>query len=813
METLDIHSKSFLTKWVTVPDDAHLSWQIQPVKRSINLSIYRKNDAVSPFDGGSFQPLLPPALSSTKNRSDSVILTSQLELTNSTRKRSSSLLAGLNNSGLTLEKNYNKLLPDELTKGSLHVAIGGTFAFVFDNSFSKTYGKKVLFSQKVVAAGVAANTASLQTVAFASLQTTTPISASATVNHRQSIMRPKNGELLQGVLSKKRRKRHQGFVKRFFILSFKYGILSYYLMKNPTNLRGNMPIKHCIISANEESREIVIDSGLEIWDLKAATREEWAVWVSAFNTVKQGAPRRPVTFAQPDTDMQAAGILTLHKQLQAIQRDATLETSIDEFAIGFAKLVDSANRKSFVISRTTSLMSQEFYDAEDYLETTQSVVVLDRPGNLDLMISDEISVVDKDADYTATYESESETESDVPVADSTAFDTDLYPLPLPPVERRTDVPECHVQPPSILTFVRKNVGKDLSSIAMPVSMNEPLTILQKYGELIEYCAMLDTALAADTLSGERILRIAAFAVSYQASLRAKERNTRKPFNPLLGETFEMVREDLGVRMVAEKVSHRPPIMAIAAESAAWQLQYAPLPSSKFWGKSAEVIAKGVLKLTVKATGEVYEWAQPTTLLKNVIAGEKYTEPASDLTVLCSLGQKAVAEFKAGGMFSGRSEDLTIGCFDARGRKMAALVLGKWTTALVLCVDGAEREIWRVGPLVKNYPKKFGFTEFAASLNEITLAELGMAPTDSRLRPDQRCYENGDAEKAEVLKAKLEGNQRVRRKQMEEQGVEHKPVFFKQVGEGDNAIWEYVTGEKSYWNRRRVGDWSDLVTLW
>jgi hypothetical protein len=37
--------------------------------------------------------------------------------------------------------------------------------------------------------------------------------------------------------------------------------------------------------------------------------------------------------------------------------------------------------------------------------------------------------------------------------------------------------------------------------------------------------------------------VAAFAVSQYAN--AKYRTTRKPFNPIMGETYELVREDLG----------------------------------------------------------------------------------------------------------------------------------------------------------------------------------------------------------------------------------------------------------------------------
>jgi hypothetical protein len=48
----------------------------------------------------------------------------------------------------------------------------------------------------------------------------------------------------------------------------------------------------------------------------------------------------------------------------------------------------------------------------------------------------------------------------------------------------------------------------------------------------------------------RILNVAAFAVSGYASTDGR---TCKPFNPLLGETYEADYPDKGVRFISEKV--------------------------------------------------------------------------------------------------------------------------------------------------------------------------------------------------------------------------------------------------------------------
>lgn len=50
----------------------------------------------------------------------------------------------------------------------------------------------------------------------------------------------------------------------------------------------------------------------------------------------------------------------------------------------------------------------------------------------------------------------------------------------------------------------------------------------------------------------RILNVAAFAVSGYASTEGR---ICKPFNPLLGETYEADYPDKGVRFISEKVRH------------------------------------------------------------------------------------------------------------------------------------------------------------------------------------------------------------------------------------------------------------------
>ena len=85
----------------------------------------------------------------------------------------------------------------------------------------------------------------------------------------------------------------------------------------------------------------------------------------------------------------------------------------------------------------------------------------------------------------------------------------------------------------------------------------------------------------------------AFAVS---SFSSNYGRLGKPFNPLLGETFELVRDDF--RFISEQVKHHPPVSAFHAESTQnlWSFYGSVHPKLKFCGKSIEIQPKGTITI-------------------------------------------------------------------------------------------------------------------------------------------------------------------------------------------------------------------------
>lgn len=75
-------------------------------------------------------------------------------------------------------------------------------------------------------------------------------------------------------------------------------------------------------------------------------------------------------------------------------------------------------------------------------------------------------------------------------------------------------------------------------------------MLQRLTEDLEYSELLDRAARCDS-SLEQMCLVAAFSVS---SYSTTVHRTAKPFNPLLGETYELDRlEEFGYRSISEQV--------------------------------------------------------------------------------------------------------------------------------------------------------------------------------------------------------------------------------------------------------------------
>ncbi|XP_044531047.1 oxysterol-binding protein-related protein 7 [Gracilinanus agilis] len=365
---------------------------------------------------------------------------------------------------------------------------------------------------------------------------------------------------------------------------------------------------------------------------------------------------------------------------------------------------------------------------------------------------------------------------------------------------------------SLWNILRNNIGKDLSKVSMPVQLNEPLNTLQRLCEELEYSNLLDQASRTPDPC-ERMLYIAAFAVSAYSS--TYHRAGCKPFNPVLGETYECERPDRGFRFISEQVSHHPPISACHAESDNFIFWQDMKWKNKFWGKSLEIVPVGTVNVRLPRFGDHFEWNKVTSCIHNILSGQRWIEHYGEVLIRNTQDSSCHCKitFCKAKYWSSSVHEVQGAVFSKSGRVIHRL-FGKWHEGLYRGPPPGGQCIWKPNLMPQDHERNFGFTQFALELNELT-AELkrSLPSTDTRLRPDQRYLEEGNIQAAESQKRRIEQLQRDRRKVMEENNITHQARFFRRQTDGNGKEW-WVTNN-TYWRLRAEPGYGNLdgAVLW
>lgn len=138
-----------------------------------------------------------------------------------------------------------------------------------------------------------------------------------------------------------------------------------------------------------------------------------------------------------------------------------------------------------------------------------------------------------------------------------------------------------------------------------------------------------------------------FAVS---ALASNWERLGKPFNPLLGETYEYQNDDF--RIICEQVSHHPPVSSFHADAPHFKFYGAIHPKLKFWGKSVEIQPKGIVTVELLKWKEAYTWSNVNCCVHNIIVGKMWIEQYGTMEIVNKQnGIKAILTFKPAGWAS------------------------------------------------------------------------------------------------------------------------------------------------------------------
>eukprot|EP01092_Planopodium_desertum_P009530 TRINITY_DN40803_c0_g4_i1.p1 TRINITY_DN40803_c0_g4~~TRINITY_DN40803_c0_g4_i1.p1 ORF type:complete len:386 (-),score=76.88 TRINITY_DN40803_c0_g4_i1:62-1063(-) len=302
-------------------------------------------------------------------------------------------------------------------------------------------------------------------------------------------------------------------------------------------------------------------------------------------------------------------------------------------------------------------------------------------------------------------------------------------------------------------LVSTDKTKNMVTVSMPVRVFEPRSYLERICDSFIYLPQLIGKAAAAKDPVERMKYVIAFAISGLHNTCKQ----KKPFNPILGETYEATYKD-GTRIFCEQTCHHPPITS-------WQI-FAPDGSWKFYGYGEYAASfrgnsiKGGLKgphWIEFADGTSIKYDLPIICMSGFLFGDRIVEYtgsmhfadkknrlAADVHIAVNQGnfisnlfsKKNPSDYLEGEIYS----------LDKEGEREKELseVLGTWLG----CVEFDGKSYW-------------SYKDEGEKHKPIPVEDP--LPSDSRFREDLIYLLKGETTEAQDWKHKLEVKQRRDRK--------------------------------------------------
>eukprot|EP00732_Lithocolla_globosa_P004419 Lithocolla_globosa_v1_NODE_4072_length_1517_cov_4.981532.p1 type:complete len:453 gc:universal NODE_4072_length_1517_cov_4.981532:136-1494(+) len=210
------------------------------------------------------------------------------------------------------------------------------------------------------------------------------------------------------------------------------------------------------------------------------------------------------------------------------------------------------------------------------------------------------------------------------------------------LETEEEVDESHLKAPPELTDMNMSNRKGVFSLltqflghltfdihlALPVSFNDPSTLTSRNAESFELHSFLDEA----ALSEDPQFRMTQICLFVASQARAYVRPA-KPFAPLLGETFEFVKEG-SFRYLAEQVNHRPAMCFFEAKGKDWTFRATQGYKVQFWGNHVVFVWEMEGRIWLKDQLYLVEFPTINLNVNNCCFGKIWFDLYANINVNC-----------------------------------------------------------------------------------------------------------------------------------------------------------------------------------
>uniref|UniRef100_A0A672GK50 Oxysterol-binding protein n=1 Tax=Salarias fasciatus TaxID=181472 RepID=A0A672GK50_SALFA len=241
-------------------------------------------------------------------------------------------------------------------------------------------------------------------------------------------------------------------------------------------------------------------------------------------------------------------------------------------------------------------------------------------------------------------------------------------------------------------------GMDLSKVVLPTFILEPRSFLDKLSDYYYHADLLSQAVQEESAYG-RIKQVLRW---YLSGFYKKPKGLKKPYNPILGETFRCCwlhpQTDSCTFYIAEQVSHHPPISAfhICNRKDGFSISGSILAKSKFYGNSLSAILDGKARLLFLSRDEEYVITMPYAHCKGILYGTMTLELGGKITIECEKTKCLTElEFKLKPFLGGSCSVNQISGKIFVGEELLATVDGHWDGEVFIHEkrSGQQETLW------------------------------------------------------------------------------------------------------------------------
>uniref|UniRef100_A0A2K6GTL6 Oxysterol-binding protein n=1 Tax=Propithecus coquereli TaxID=379532 RepID=A0A2K6GTL6_PROCO len=336
-------------------------------------------------------------------------------------------------------------------------------------------------------------------------------------------------------------------------------------------------------------------------------------------------------------------------------------------------------------------------------------------------------------------------------------------------------------------------GMDLSRVALPTFVLEPRSFLNKLSDHYYHADLLSGAAVEE----DAYSRMKLVLRWYLSGFYKKPKGIKKPYNPILGETFRCrwfhPQTDSHTFYIAEQVSHHPPVSAfhVSNHKDGFCVSGSITAKSRFYGNSLSALLDGRATLTLLSRAEEYTLTMPYAHCKGILYGTMTMELGGKVTIECAKNNfQAELDFKLKPFFGSSTSINQISGKITSGNDVLASLTGHWDSDVFIKEEGSGSAelFWSPSREVRGQRLK-RHTVLFEEQTELESERLWQHVT--------RAISKGDQHKATQEKFALEEAQRQRTRERQQSLMPWKPQLFHL--DPATQEWRYRYENRSPWD--------------